>query len=61
MEKSRNEYWIKYAKEKYKRVPLDLKIEDYERLKEYTAEHGETINGFIKRLIADEMNKDKSD
>ena len=46
---------LDYAKSHLKRVPLDLKIEDYERLKAYVQKNGETVNGFIKRLIREAM------
>lgn len=50
---------IKYAKEHLKRVPLDLQIEDYERVKAYTKRTGETVNGFIKRAIREAMKNDE--
>lgn len=53
--KERREYLNTYRKDKLKRVPLDLKIEDYEKLKEAAAKAGETVNGFIKKAIAERM------
>ena len=53
----RTEYLLKYAKEKLKRVPLDLKKEDYERLKEAAEAEGMTVNGYIKAAIAEKMGK----
>ena len=46
---------IQYAKKHLKRIPLDLKIEEYEQLKAYVQKNGETVNGFIKRLIREAM------
>ena len=46
---------LKYAKENLKRVPLDLPKADYEALKEYTEKTGETVNGFIKRIIKENI------
>lgn len=46
---------LKHKEKAYKRVPLDLKIEDYEQLKAYCESSGESINGFIKRIIKENM------
>ena len=49
------EYSIKYAKEKLKRVPLDLTKEKYAELQAAAELTGESVNGFIKRLIDREL------
>lgn len=52
----------KYANDKaqkLKRVPLDLQLKDYERVKAYTERTGETVNGFIKRAIREAMKNDE--
>ncbi len=46
---------IKYNKKTYKRIPLDVRIEEYEALKAYTDKTGESINGFIRRLIKENI------
>ncbi len=51
------EYSIKYAKEKLKRVPLDLTKEKYSELQIAAEITGESVNGFIKRLIDTELLK----
>ena len=43
----------KYKKSEYKRIPLDVKISEYEELKKYCDDHGEKINGFIRRVLRD--------
>lgn len=48
---------IKYAKKNLKRVPLDLKLADYEALKASAAEAGQTVNGFIKQAIAEKLER----
>ena len=48
---------LKYAKEHLKRVPLDLQLDEYARLKAYTERTGETVNGFIKRAIREAMDE----
>lgn len=42
---------LKYKAKAYKRIPLDVRIEEYEALKKHTEKSGETINGFIRRII----------
>lgn len=41
----------KYKKNHYKRVPLDMKQEEYERLKAYCEKAGVSVNGYIRNLI----------
>lgn len=48
---------LKYKAKAYKRIPLDVKIEEYEALKEYTENTGESINGFIRRIIKENIEK----
>ena len=48
---------MKYKAKAYKRIPLDMKIEEYEALKEYTDNTGESINGFIRRIIKENIKK----
>lgn len=52
----KKQYNIKYSKEKYKRVPLDLPKEKYEQIKTVSSNLGETVNGFIKKAIEDRIN-----
>ena len=49
---SKTEYNINYAKEKLKRIPLDVQKEKYEEIKEAATATGETVNGYIKKAIA---------
>ena len=49
---------IKYAKEKLKRIPLDVPKEKYSEIKAHAVERSETVNGFIKRAIAETMQRD---
>lgn len=60
---ARNRAQYKYAAANLKRVPLDLKITDYDELKQCAMTHGETVNGFIKQAIReriDKLNQDKN-
>ena len=42
---------IKYAKEKLKRVPLDLKHDDYNRIQAAANAANESVNGYIKKAV----------
>lgn len=57
--KDRNEYINNYKKEKLKRVPLDMKKDDFEKVQAAAAAAGESVNGYIKKAIADRMEKGK--
>ena len=46
---------LKYARENLKRVPLDLKKEEYERLSVAAKSVGMSINGFIKAAINEKI------
>lgn len=50
---------LRYAKGKLKRVPLDLKKEDYEALSAVAKSQGKSINGFIKEAIHEKIIRDK--
>lgn len=47
----------KYRAKTYKRVPLDLRNEDYDELKAHCEKIGEPINTFIRRLIKEAIEK----
>ena len=51
MESQRNAYYIKYARDHLKRIPLDIRKEYYPIIKEAANKRGESINGFIKEAI----------
>ena len=42
---------LKYKSKAYKRIPLDVRIEEYEAFKAYCDEHGESVNGLIRKFI----------
>ncbi len=56
-EKTRD-YSLKYAKEKLKRVPLDMKKADYEQLTQVAAAVGISVNGYIKQAIAEKIERE---
>lgn len=49
---------IRYASKTYKRVPLDLRHEDYTRLQEAAAATSLSVNGYIKAAIAEKISRD---
>ena len=49
---------LRYAKDKLKRVPLDLKKEEYELLSAAAKASGKSINGYIKEAIAEKISHD---
>lgn len=51
----KKQYDIAYAKTHLKRVPLDLRLDKYNEIKEHAESHDESINGFIKRAIDETM------
>ena len=48
----------KYKEKAYKRIPLDVRTEEYEELKEYCDRTGKSINGFIRDLIKEAIKKE---
>lgn len=48
---SKTQYDLNYAKEKLKRIPLDVKKEKYEQIKQAADRSGESVNGYIKKAI----------
>ena len=51
--KSRTQEINEYKKRVYKRFTLELKKADYEHLRAAADAAGETVSGFIKRVIAE--------
>ena len=61
MPANKTSYQIEYAKEKLKRIPLDVPKEKYAEIKAHAMERSETVNGFIKRAIDETMQRDNED
>ena len=53
-------YNMNYAKNKLKRIPLDVQKEKYEEIKTAADSAGETVNGYIKRAIDERMERDNA-
>lgn len=56
----KKQYDIQYAKEKLKRIPLDVPKTTYEEIKAHVVARSESVNGFIKRAISETMERDKT-
>ena len=48
---------MKYAKTHLKRIPFDVKIEEYERIKAAADAAGESVRGFILKATLDRIEK----
>lgn len=55
---SRKDSIIKYAKENLKRIPLDVKKEDYERYKGFAESKGMSVRGFIVSAIEEKIERE---
>ena len=60
-QEKKTKYNIKYAKEKLKRIPLDVQKEKYEEIKAHAENQGESVNGFIKRAIDEAIKHDNKE
>lgn len=56
--KDKQKYNKQYQKEHMKRIPLTVKIEEYEEVRSHAASRGETVNGFIRRSYKEQMKRD---
>lgn len=43
----------KWKSANMKRIPLDVRTEEYEALRAFCEQNGEPVNGFIRQLIRD--------
>ncbi|MCD8325899.1 MAG: hypothetical protein LUC90_04195 [Lachnospiraceae bacterium] len=48
---NKTRYNMQYAKDKLKRIPLDVQKDKYEEIKAAADQAGETVNGYIKTAI----------
>lgn len=49
----------KYKEKNIKRVPLDMQLEEYNKLKAAAERTGEKVNTYIKKAIAERMEREK--
>lgn len=58
--KSQIKATMKYAKEKLKRIPLDVKKEEYEKYKSFAESKGLSVRGFIITAIEEKIQRDSN-
>lgn len=58
MTEKRKEYLYQYAKEKLKRIPLNVTLSEYDDLKAAAAEAGLSVNGYIKLAIKEKISRE---
>ena len=51
-------YDIEYARNKLKRIPLDVQKEKYEEIKAAATAAGESVNCYIKKAVDQRMERD---
>ena len=56
--KNKAEYDMQYAKEKLKRIPLNVQKEKYNEIKTAASATGESVNGYIKKAIDERMKRE---
>ena len=57
--KKKQEYDIRYQREKLKRIPLDVQNEMYEQIKDAADRLGLPVNTFLKKIITEYLDKNK--
>lgn len=57
---SKKKYDIRYAKNKLKRIPLDVQKEKYDEIKAAAVIAGESVNRYIKNAISQRMERKQS-
>lgn len=57
---TKSKYDIEYAKNKLKRIPLDVQKEKYEEIKAAATAAGESVNGYIKKAVDQRMERDNA-
>ena len=56
----RKQSMYQYAKEKLKRIPLDVQKEKYDEIQAAAHTAGESVNGYIKKAIDERMERDQN-
>ena len=57
---SKKKYDIQYAKNKLKRIPLDVQKEKYDEIKAAAVIAGDSVNRYIKNAISQRMDREQS-
>lgn len=59
MPTNKKQYDMQYAKDKLKRIPLNVKKEKYEEIKAAADAVGEPVNRYIKKAIDERMERER--
>lgn len=54
----KKQYDIQYAKDNLKRIPLNVRKEEYIVIKEHATKQGESVSGYIKTAINQRITRD---
>jgi predicted HicB family RNase H-like nuclease len=57
---NKTKYKLEYAKNKLKRIPLDVQKEKYTEIQAAAVKAGESVNGYIKVAIDERMERERS-
>ena len=57
-QENKTKYNMRYTKEHYKRIPLNVTFEKYDEIKSHADLHGEKVNTFIKNAITERIDRD---
>ncbi|MCI5792919.1 MAG: hypothetical protein MR011_06620 [Lachnospiraceae bacterium] len=49
---------VKYKEKNIKRIPLDVQLEEYDRIKAAASAAGESVNGYIKKAVDTRINSE---
>ena len=56
--KKKQEYDIRYQREKLKRIPLDVQLEMYEQIRDAASREGLPVNTFLKKIITEYLSNE---
>lgn len=48
----------KYKAREYKRIPLDVRVSEYNEIADHCSKAGKTVNGYIRQLIKSDLSSD---
>lgn len=55
---NKREYDFKYTKEHYKRISLNIRKEEFEKVQAHITSRNENLTAFIKRAISQQIKRD---
>ncbi|MBR6902668.1 MAG: hypothetical protein IKN39_02115 [Clostridia bacterium] len=58
---NKKKYNMEYERTKIHRIPLNVQNAKYDEIKSHAEKQGETVNGFIKRAIDEQIKRDNQE